>query len=695
MNFTHRRPLGGRGYRNHAGRSAASDPPLRRCSRLLAVLIAVVLIVVAATPAPADPTAGVARSSATPVAGPGEQVALSPSPAERAAAGSAPARSIAPPADLGDLGAWLDFKRDSHKPALADEARLFYRRGVLAYRDGDLQQAIRFVRGAAELDPAFITPHLTLASWALTRDPSQALLRYAVVLELVRSSFLLQIELVANLVFFTLHGLFLGLLVTSLLIVLLHQAELRHIWYERLSRRLPPGSARVWTWIILTFPFAAGLGLALPAVVFMGMLWPLLRVRERLVFVAMLAALAAAPFSGHVLGRLAMPLREDRGPLYGISALPDEAWTQSRQASVARLAGEHPANPFLQFGLGWMARQSGDLPTAETAYRRALALWPQDSRTLNNLANVMVAQGYTGPAIDLYRAAMAADPENAAAPFNLSLVYTRQFEYRAASEAAARASALDFELVKNHQAMGTADGVLPMADQWIAPATFWITVLKPGDATAPEVALPPVWHGRIETSGPLFTVLAIVLAIASAVLGTRWQHSIPLRPCRNCGRVVCRRCSQRRRELALCPACAQQEALAESPEFARMLLARLRSRRERGQRIVRTALAVLLPGYGLLAFQRVFRATLMIAGAVLLTAPWFGVAAPFSYHSWPGLGTGTVSPVLPFAGWFLIYSNSLLGYFSQAARAAEQSAALVAPVRSRPAAPGRVTAKAA
>ena len=688
MIFAHVRTIARQGHRRHAGRRAVSDHLVHWRGRLVAVLGGLGLLVATGLPALADPQADDARSPASPVEISGERAGLA------AAAARASARSAEPPDDLGDLGAWLDYKHSAHKPALPDEARLFYHRGMVAHRNGDLQQAIRFVRGAAELDPTFVTPHLALASWALTRDPSQALLRYAVVLDLVRRSFLLQIELVANFLFFTLHGLFLGLLITSLLVVFLHQAELRHIWHERLSRRLASGSAQAWTWILLLVPFAAGLGLALPAVVFMGMLWPLLRMRERLVFVAMLTALGAAPFAGHVLGRLAMPLREDRGPLYGMASLADEAWSSSRQASLARLAEEHPDNPFVQFGLGWMARQGGDLATAEAAYRQALSLWPQNAIVLNNLANVMVARGDAAAAIDVYRAAVAADPNNAAAPFNLSLVYTRQFEYRAASEAVARASALDFELVKSHQAMGTADGVLPMADQWLAPATFWTTVLKPADGMAPEVALPPAWHGRVETSSLLFAPFAIVLAIASAVIGMRWQHSIPLRSCRNCGRVVCRRCSQRRRELALCPACAEQEALAESPEFARVLLARLRTRRERGQRIVRTALAALLPGYGLLAFQRVFRATLMIAAAVLLTAPWFGVSAPFSYHSWPGLGTGEVSPVLPIAGWFLIYINSLFGYLSQAARAAEQ-AALAAPVRSRPSTAGRVTAKAA
>lgn len=687
MLFSHLRSPDGRDGRHSGGPPAARAAGLRRVGALAGLAG---LLLLAATPArlTADPVEAGTEASNAPAGVHADPAAASPS-------AGAPTRRLTPPDDIGDLGAWIDYKRDTHRPALPDEARLFYRRGLLADRDGDHSRAVRFLRGAAELDPTFVSPHLTLASWALTRDPSQALLRYGVVLGMVRSSFLLQIEMVANLMFFTLHGLFVGLLVTSLLIVALHQAELRHMWRERLSPGLASGSARTWSWIILLTPFAAGLGLALPAVGFMGMLWPVLRARERVVFVTLLLALMAAPFTGQVLGRLAMPLREDRAPLYGISALPDEAWSRERQASVARLAAEHPTNPFLQFGLGWLARQGGDLATAETAYRGALELWPGDARVMNNLANVLVARGESAPAIDLYQAAMRADPENAAAPFNLSLVYTRQFEYRAASEAAARASALDFELVKTHQALGTADGVLPMADQWIAPATFWTTVLKPADPAAAGVAMPPAWHGRIETSGPWVAALALVLAIAGAIFGTRWQRAIPLRGCANCGRVVCRRCAQRRREQALCPSCAQQEAQAESPEFARVLLARQRLRRERLQRVVRTTLAAVIPGYGLLAYQRVFRAIVMIVGAVLLTASWFGVVAPFSYHSWPGLGAGTVSPLVPIVGWFLIYFNSMLGYLAQAARAAEHAASLATPVRSRPTASGSVTAKAA
>jgi hypothetical protein len=110
---------------------------------------------------------------------------------------------------------------------------------------------------------------------------------------------------------------------------------------------------------------------------------------------------------------------------------------------------------------------------------------------------------------------------------------------------------------------------------------------------------------------------------------------------------------------------------------------------------VRTVLATLLPGFGLLSYHRVFRATLLITATVLLTAPWLGVEPPFSYHSWPGLGGGTVPVFVLLAVVLAIYGNSLLGYLAQSSRAEAEQAALAAPVRSRPTTSGRITAKAA
>ena len=127
----------------------------------------------------------------------------------------------------------------------------------------------------------------------------------------------------------------------------------------------------------------------------------------------------------------------------------------------------------------------------------------------------------------------------------------------------------------------------------------------------------------------------------------------------------------------------------------RVLLSRERLRTERRMRLARTSLAALLPGYGLLAFRRVFRATFLIVATVMWVTPWLGLKAPFAYQAGPGLDDGMASPLPSLVALITIYLASLLGYVSQATHAAALAAAAEAPVRSRPSQATRVTAKAA
>ncbi len=61
----------------------------------------------------------------------------------------------------------------------------------------------------------------------------------------------------------------------------------------------------------------------------------------------------------------------------------------------------------------------------------------------------------------------------------------------------------------------------------------------------------------------------------------------------------------------------------------------------------------------------------------------------------PGLADGTASPILALGALIAVYAASLLGYLSQATRAAAQAAADAPPTRSRPLQAGQITAKAA
>jgi hypothetical protein len=142
-------------------------------------------------------------------------------------------------------------------------------------------------------------------------------------------------------------------------------------------------------------------------------------------------------------------------------------------------------------------------------------------------------------------------------------------------------------------------------------------------------------------------------------------------------------CACRRRETAVCAACATVEARAETPDFGRVLLLQHRSQLRRSRRRLRTALALLIPGYGLLSFRRVVPAVLLLAVSAALVAVATGYGAPFSYETRLAVPVQEIPFALQAGAWVAIYASSILGYFGSLARADAAEAALAAPVRSR------------
>lgn len=595
----------------------------------------------------------------------------------------APSATVPPPEDLNDLPAWLEYRARNHLAGLPLEARLFYRRGLTLAQSGNRDEAVRLVRGAAELDPAFIAPHLTLAAWLLLREPSQALLQYASVIDLGRQNFLLQNALLGNTLYLVFQSFFLALLAAGLIVLGLRNRELRHALAERLARFASPATARWWVWAILALPFIAGFGLALPTVFFLGLLWPSIKAGERAVFVGLLGILVAAPWAVGSLDHLAVPLREGQPRFHAVPLVATESPSSERQQELAALGRRNPDNPFLQFAAAWTARRNGDLPAAEAGYRRALELWPDDDRVLNNLGNVLAMQGRTDEALEAYRRAGTINRANAEAAFNASQIYTQRYDFRAAQEALSRASAVNFDLVKTYQSLASADGVLPLADQWIAPRAFWVALSGVRGEASGRGAPPPAWRSAIEASGWGFSSAAFLLALLALAVGTRTQRAVPLRTCNNCGTVICRRCACRRRETAVCAACAAIEARAETPDFGRVLLFQHRRQLRRSRRRLRTALALLIPGYGLLSFRRAVPAVLLLAASAALLAVATGRGAPFSYETRLAVPVQEIPFAVQAGAWIAIYAISILGYFGSMVRADAVEAALAAPVRSR------------
>ncbi len=634
--------------------------------------------------APAVPASIVAPPPATHAASPAATAQSEP-----AADHPNPGTAFSPPARLEDLSEWLAYRTHNHIASLPQEARVFYRRGLLVGESGSREEAIRLVRGAADLDPEFVSPHLTLAGWFFFRDPSQTLLQYAAVLELVRQNFVLQLALIANSLFLALQALFLGLLAAAMIVVWLHNAELRHAWQERLGTFIATPGARIWAWSFLVLPFLLGFGLALPTIAFLGLVWPTLRARERAIFIAFVAVLAAAPWITGTLDHLSLPLRSDEGPLFGIPTLASEPYAADREQQLSELEGQHPRDPFVHFALGWEARRGGDLRVAERAYRSALELWPHNDRVMNNLANTLAMEGRADEALALYENAYGADPANAGAYFNASQILTQRFEYRAASDALSHASALNFDLVKTYQSQATEDGLLPLIDQWLAPRTFWDALPLLSVSGARRAMLPPGWRGCLECSGWGFSVAALLLAIAAVAAGLKLHRSMPLRLCSNCERVICRRCAQRRRETALCPDCATVEARAESNEFVRVLLLQRRSAVRRTVHLARTALAAVVPGYGLLALQSTVLPLLILVATAAMCGSWLGQRTPFFFEPRLLHGAHDMPVALTFGLWLAIYSISLLGYLLKDSRHQELPGAGAATSQGRSGQPPR------
>jgi tetratricopeptide (TPR) repeat protein len=634
----------------------------------------------ASTPATANPAI---PSGAAPRRLAIEMPVTSPTAARATARPStttAGAGPIEPPADLHDLDAWIGYRSHAQIPMLPSEARLFYRRGLIALKSGQDAEGVRLLRGAGTLDPTFLSPHAMLASWFFTREPSTALQECAAALQLLRRDFLLQLDLAANAVFYLLTVLFLGLVGAGVLTVAAHHAPLRHMWQERFGRHLTPTTARLWPWLVLALSFLVGLGLAMPVLVFLGMLWPVLRAKERFLTLTLAFAVAIAPFAPILIGRLALPLHGDSAPFFGVASIEHDPWTPEQQRRLTELTGSVPANPFVQFGLGWSARRGEDLATAEAAYRRVLEHWPNDDRTLVNLGNILAVQGRFDEALTLYHRAVKSRPDNAAAWFNQSQVYTRLFDFRNASESVSRASALDFDLVQRLQG-ASVGGALPLADQWIAPLTFWKAMRSALAARAAEPAIPPAWRGTIEVTTGWFGPLALALMLAGIALGYAWQRGLPLRNCSNCGAVVCRRCSERRREVALCPGCAEVESRAESADFARVLLDQQRRRVEHRRRTVRTALASLIPGFGSASFHDVFSTLSMVMLVAWLGLVALGVNPPFdTRHDFGLAGPGVPVPVI-FTLWVTAYGLSILRFVTRQAKIDAQLG--IGPIKSR------------
>ncbi len=87
------------------------------------------------------------------------------------------------------------------------------------------------------------------------------------------------------------------------------------------------------------------------------------------------------------------------------------------------------------FRQGFAAHQTGDLPTAEQCYRQLLAVFPDHSASLMNLAAIVSGRGEWDEAERLYQTALTAAPDLLEAHFKLGNIYRRRGRWLEAAAA--------------------------------------------------------------------------------------------------------------------------------------------------------------------------------------------------------------------------------------------------------------------
>ncbi len=79
---------------------------------------------------------------------------------------------LTPPENRYNLTAWMEYQRQARTGALPAIAQLFYRRGLETLESGAREDGIRMLRGASQLDPAFLAPRVALVRHFALSDPS-------------------------------------------------------------------------------------------------------------------------------------------------------------------------------------------------------------------------------------------------------------------------------------------------------------------------------------------------------------------------------------------------------------------------------------------------------------------------------------------------------------------------------------------
>ncbi len=176
-------------------------------------------------------------------------------------------------------------------------------------------------------------------------------------------------------------------------------------------------------------------------------------------YYALIVSMAVAVAAFYVLGRYRYPLAPLLIPFAAAGCVG--LWDRLRGGDLRRLllptavaAGvavvvnwpvhdERKLNAMARMNVGVALAEAGELPAAESYFRRALADHPQSAEGHNNLAQALALRGDFTGAIDHYQAALTVEPGLIGVDFNLGVALERVGRIEEALRAYERAATRD------------------------------------------------------------------------------------------------------------------------------------------------------------------------------------------------------------------------------------------------------------
>ncbi|MFI4945350.1 MAG: tetratricopeptide repeat protein, partial [Burkholderiales bacterium] len=299
-------------------------------------------------------------------------------------------------------------------------------------------------------------------------------------------------------------------------------------------------------------------------------------------------------------------LRTARNPLYHSALAVAESVPDG--ADVARLEAARQRDPQdrdLVYLVGVARKRTGRYEDAAELYRQALAVDPQDAVARNNLANIEFVRGSYDSARARYRAGTTSSVPAVAATsyYNLSLAHLRKFEYQDYNTTKSSADRLAPGLVSDYDRWRYDTGDYAVVDLGLTKADVWDkfrgaesgvgarNLVSGTDAPSPSL-LPGALLNR-------FAVALLIFALAGLLLA-RWRgpRAFTLH-CRRCGTAFCRKCHLGQVMGGLCSQCYHLFVVRDgvSAPVRNRKLAEVQEADSRRERVMRI-LSVVSPGTG-------------------------------------------------------------------------------------------------